>query len=62
VKYAGERPAPATAEPLLSLVETFVEETRGAVAEPPEADAVTGVLSPADRARVEAQSRDGDPT
>lgn len=28
VKYAGERPSPSVAEPLLFMVETFVEETR----------------------------------
>jgi hypothetical protein len=28
VKYAGERPSPSVAEPLLFTVETFVEETR----------------------------------
>ncbi len=30
VKYAGDRPAPATAEPLLETVEDFVEQTRAA--------------------------------
>ena len=31
VKYAGERPAPAAAEPLLDTVQSFVDETRGLV-------------------------------
>jgi hypothetical protein len=34
VKYAGERPAPASAEPLIDTVESFVEETRAGVIEP----------------------------
>ncbi len=62
VKYAGERPAPAAAEPLLDTVETFVVETRGAAGPSDAPDAVTGVVSPAGRehaAAVDARARGG---
>jgi len=58
VKYAGERPAPSAAEPLLCTVETFVEETRGVVVEPEETIAITDTMKTQGGARAAVPARD----